>query len=95
MDSDGTVILSHGILTGGSALTREFARKYGKPCLHLHLDMTKTTIKEAADLLNGWVSNYRIKVVNVAGPRARKDENIYCVTREVLEAAFFGGRDNG
>jgi hypothetical protein len=57
--------------------------------------MDKTTIKEAADLLNGWVSNYGIKVLNIAGPRAHKDDNIYRVTREVLEAAFFGGRDNG
>ena len=32
MDSDGTLIFSHGPLTGGSALTEKLARKYNKAC---------------------------------------------------------------
>jgi hypothetical protein len=35
MDSDGTVIFSHGKLTGGSALTAQLAEKHSKPILHL------------------------------------------------------------
>lgn len=34
-DSDGTLILTHGELTGGSKLTREYAHKHHKPCLHV------------------------------------------------------------
>jgi len=31
MDSDGTLIISHGELSGGSEFTRKMAEKHGKP----------------------------------------------------------------
>ena len=34
-DSDTTLILSHGELSGGSALTRDLALELGKPVKHL------------------------------------------------------------
>jgi len=37
LDSDGILILSHGLLTGGSALTREFAKQHRKPWIHILL----------------------------------------------------------
>jgi len=86
IDSDGTVIISHGYLTGGSALTKEFAIRHEKPCLHL--DMSMTSIDEAAGLLNLWIGENDLKVLNVAGPRAGKDQKIYGVTIDVLEAAL-------
>src|SRR5436309_5940772 len=36
-DSEATLILSHGPLAGGSALTRRLARQYGRPCLVINL----------------------------------------------------------
>ena len=86
IDSDGTVIISHGFLTGGSALTKEFAIRHEKPCLHL--DMNNTSIDEAAGLLNLWISEHQLKVLNVAGARAGKDPEIYTMTRNILNAAF-------
>lgn len=35
IDSDGTLILSHGKLTGRSALTVKMAMKHGRPYLHV------------------------------------------------------------
>lgn len=35
VDSDGTVIFTHGRLSGGSDLTRKFAIKHGKPWVHV------------------------------------------------------------
>ena len=35
--ADRTVIVSHGFLTGGSALTREFAKQHDKPWIHLEV----------------------------------------------------------
>jgi len=40
LDSDGTLIVSHGLLTGGSALTTSFAELHKKPWIHIDLDMT-------------------------------------------------------
>jgi hypothetical protein len=93
IDSDGTVIVSHGDLTGGSALTQTFTIKHHKP--RLHLDMDNTTIKEAADSLNNWIRKNNIKILNVAGSRTSKDNNIYHVTREILEAAFIKEKSRG
>jgi hypothetical protein len=91
IDSDGTIIVSHGKLTGGSALTQTFAIKHHKLCLHL--DMDNTTITEAADSLNNWIRKNKIKILNVAGPRANKDNKIYQVIRDILEAAFIKDKE--
>jgi hypothetical protein len=92
IDSDGTAIVSHGDMTGGSALTQTFTIKHHKP--RLHLDMDNTTIKEAADSLNNWIGKNNIKILNVAGSRTSKDNNIYHVTREILEAAFINDKNH-
>jgi hypothetical protein len=93
IDSDGTVIVSHGKLTGGSALTQTFAIKHHKP--RLHLDINKTTIAEAADSLNNWIEKNNIKILNVAGSRASKDNKIYQVTRDILETTFIKDKSHG
>ena len=49
IDSDGTLIISRGRLTGGSAFTVEMARKH-KPAW-LHLDMEKFSVEQAAQIL--------------------------------------------
>jgi hypothetical protein len=86
MDSNGTLIVSHGRLTGGSGLTSEMAKKHGRPCLHL--DMGRTTVDEAAQRLREWIAENRIEVLNVAGPRQSKDPDIYDTALEVLHATF-------
>ena len=85
VDSDGTVILSHGKLTGGSLLTRKKAISHGKPILHL--DMSKMSVDEAVGLLMAFVDENGIEVLNVAGSRASKDSEIYGKTFEVVEGA--------
>jgi len=83
LDSDGTVIISHGFLTGGSALTREFAIQHQKNWIHL--DMKVLTVENAAETLISWLIENEIKVLNVAGPRAGKDPMIYTITSRLLK----------
>ena len=40
LDSDGTLIVPHGKITGGTALTRKLAVKHAKPWLHIDLYKT-------------------------------------------------------
>lgn len=82
LDSHGTLIFSHGDLTGGSALTRELANVHGKPCLHL--DLHQVTALDAAGQVVEWVAQNRIEVLNVAGPRASRDRQIYDDVKRVL-----------
>jgi len=85
-DSDGTVILSHGELSGGSKLTRDLAKEYHRPYLHIDIDNTPQFI--AATQLNDWIIENGIKILNVAGPRASNDPDIYKDTLHILESAL-------
>jgi hypothetical protein len=88
IDSNGTVIISHGKLTGrsGSVYTAEMARKHGRP--RLHLNMVKLSIEQAAQVLRSWIAENKIEVLNVAGPRQSEDPRIYDTTLEILQAAL-------
>jgi len=86
LDSDGTLIVSHGMLAGGSAVTKYLASMHHKPCLHIDLDTL--SIEEAAFLIKSWTNYHDMRVLNVAGPRASKDPEIYQATLKLLEAAF-------
>lgn len=87
IDSGGTLIISHGKLTGGSHYTREMAIQHNRPWLHI--DLNKTIAFQAAKKLRTWIAEKKIKVLNVAGPRASKDPDIYKVTADILETAFY------
>jgi hypothetical protein len=85
-DSDGTVILSHGALAGGSALTAEAARDMGRPCLHL--DLHVRGIEAAAAALRAWLESNSVARLNVAGPRASEDPTIFDDAVTVLRLAL-------
>ena len=86
-ESDGTLILSHDRLTGGSEYTEQWVRKYGKPMVNI--DLTRVTPFDTAVLINDWIVNYDIKVMNVAGPRASKDSKIYQSVLDIIESVLF------
>lgn len=87
LDSDGTLIVSHGRLTGGSALTRELAKRHNRPCIHV--DMEDTDMDDAANQVKAWIERKYIQVLNVAGPRASKDPKIYDTTMALLETVWY------
>ncbi|MBW2571411.1 MAG: putative molybdenum carrier protein, partial [Deltaproteobacteria bacterium] len=87
VDSDGTLIISHGKLPGGSDYTREMALFHNRPWLHI--DLNKTNSFQAAGKIKSWIAENDIKVLNVAGPRASKDPLIYQATADILETVFY------
>lgn len=82
MDGDGTLVVSFGPLTGGSALTESLALKHDRPCLILDLELVP--VKEAIDALEKWMKKYGIKTLNVAGPRASGEPRIYEAVYKLL-----------
>lgn len=86
LDSDGTVIFTHGKLTGGSLLTEKKAIQHGKPVIHL--DMDEIVSEVAVDLLSTFILENRVQVLNVAGSRASKDPDIYGKTFQVIEKSL-------
>lgn len=87
-DSDGTVVITIGIPTGGSALTLELAGRHGKPVLHL--DLAEQDDAEAAEDLELWRQVRGIDVVNVAGPRESTRPGIGERVAAVLALAWGG-----
>ncbi|MFW6039786.1 MAG: putative molybdenum carrier protein [Gemmatimonadota bacterium] len=81
-DSDGTLILSRGRLTGGSKYTAEVAARLGRPWLHL--DLAAVTVPEAARSAREWIDARDVGTLNVAGPRASKDPGLYELARRLL-----------
>ncbi|RJR34464.1 MAG: hypothetical protein C4576_26345 [Desulfobacteraceae bacterium] len=82
IDSDGTLIISHGKLAGGSAVAKALAAKHRKPCLHI--DLHEIEYSEAARAAANWIDAREIRVLNVAGPRASEDPDIYEDTKKLL-----------
>jgi len=83
LDSEGTLIVSHGKLNGGSALTRKLAGKHKRPCIHIDID--RLSIADAVETIKEWIAHNAIHILNVAGPRASKDPDIYNSTTKILE----------
>jgi len=89
IDSDGTLIFTHGELSGGSALTEKLAQKHGKPFLHINLNQ-KPEFQATVDITH-WLGINRIEILNVAGSRASHDPKIYESTTSILEAVLYLG----
>ncbi len=83
LDSDATLIVTQGPLTGGSRLTWVLALRHAKACLHV--DLEGTTPSGAALEVREWISRHGVKTLNVAGPRASNDPRVYGLVTELLE----------
>lgn len=78
-DSDGTLIISTQPLTGGTALTRKLARELDKPLL-----IVEPTGLFLSELIEQWLKDHKIRVLNVAGPRESTSPGIARQTRDIL-----------
>ena len=81
-DADGTLVVSHGHLTGGSLLTWQIAVENGRPSLHI--DFNRNDHDSALKMVREWIYSCNIEVLNVAGPRHSSDPAIYDCTRRLL-----------
>jgi hypothetical protein len=77
--SDGTLVLTCGSPTGGTAYTITCAQRHGKP--YYVVDLT-----QLADVLSTrqWLRSASIRVLNVAGPRHSESPEGYGLAYEFL-----------
>lgn len=71
-DSDGTLVIYYGAPEGGTTRTIEYCRQLRKPCYHLNALWYSPN--QALDKLSHFIQEHEIAVLNVAGPRASKQE---------------------
>lgn len=72
IDSDATLVLYGSILEGGTLKTFMFAGTLGQPCLKIRL-----THPGRLERVREWLVSNRVRTLNVAGPRASKEPEIY------------------
>jgi len=90
--SDGTVIISHGNLTGGADYSQKMTEKHNRPCLHI--DLSRTPAFMASSEINTWIIENDIEIMNVTGSRASEDSDIYKDTVYIIEGAILLGLVN-
>ena len=94
LDSEGTLILCRGALSGGTKLTRELAKTSKRPVFIVdlkHVDLKHVDSKQdgedpesaVQDVLR-WLRDHEISVLNVAGPRESQQPGIALAAHEFL-----------
>jgi hypothetical protein len=66
-DSDGSIIIYPGKLSGGTEQAVRFCQELKRP--HVLIDASKVSAEDAAKLIADFVRDHEIKILNVAGPR--------------------------
>ncbi len=77
-----TLIISSGSPVGGTAFTVQMAQAMQRPCLCL--DLSRYTMGESRAILGRWLEAIVPVRLNVAGPRASEDGEIYQKTLDLL-----------
>jgi hypothetical protein len=85
-DSDGTMVITRGTPTGGSAFTLQIARHFEKPVLHINLE--RESVDRASLRIGEWIQEVRPAILNIAGPRDSEDRKIYELTQTLLDRTF-------
>ena len=83
-DSDGTVIIYPGKLSGGTEQTVHFCVEQQRP--HELIDSSNVSTEKAAQLIADFVRTNKIDVLNVAGPRQSEWAKGYDYTMSIFEA---------
>lgn len=79
LDSDATLILYRGRLSGGTELTRRLAQQHRRPYLVVDLDGSP----DAAEVRR-WLEQQQVGTLNVAGPRESQSPGIGAIAREFV-----------
>jgi len=82
-DSDATLILACGELSGGTALTARLAQRYGRP-----LRVRCMREEPEIDQFLAWVDEHGVRRLNLAGPREAAGGGVYAPASRFLRPLF-------
>lgn len=86
IDSDGTLIIYSGRISGGTAETITAAHEHHKPLLLINAADERPS--NAAIQLHDFVNKQKLSCLNVAGPRASQWPEGYAFTLAILHAFY-------
>lgn len=83
LDSDGTLVLYSSTLQGGTLMTSRYAINQNKPCLKIRLSHPGKPAR-----VYDWLAKHQIETLNIAGPRASKEPEVYDKACDYLRRIF-------
>ena len=86
LGADGTLLVTRGAPTGGSALTAALARRHDR--VLLHVDLARERECDAVGKVREWLKTRSIGCLNVAGPRESGCPGIAQEVRSLLVRAL-------
>ncbi len=88
LEADGTLIVFHRTLDGGTDLTRAECDRRGRPWLGI--DASGTSPAEAVARAAAFIDEHEIRTLNVAGPRASKWAGAHAYALNVISQLLSG-----
>lgn len=86
LSSDATVVFTFRKAGRGSLLTLKLAKQANKPTLHIDLDQHSDA--ESILILEKWLTEIHPAILNIAGSRESKAEDIYLRVYKILNSVL-------
>jgi len=83
IDSDGTVILTHGQLIIGTKIIKHLANQNNKP--NLYIDLTECSINHAISSIRKWMASNEIETVYFTGSKPVGESKIYEEATRIIQ----------
>ena len=83
IDSDATAILTHGSLTIGLKIVKDFAGKHNRP--YLHVDLNENPLNLASALIRKWMINNQLETIYFTGTKTTRGTSIIKEVIQIIE----------
>ena len=83
LDSDATAILTHGSLTIGLKMVKDFAEKHNRP--YLHVNLNENPLNLASALIRKWMINNQLETIYFTGSKSIGGSNINQEVIQIIE----------
>ncbi len=81
--SDATAIITHGSLTIGLKIVRDYAEKHKRP--YLHVNLNENPLNKASALIRKWMINNELEAVYFTGSKSTRGSNINQEVIQIIE----------
>jgi len=85
-ESDATLLISYGNLTGDLAFIEDIAAKLSRASLHINL--LKTPGLKGAKIISAWVKKHQIETLNIEGTPAESFDRMKDAVSDMIEKAY-------
>lgn len=82
--ADAAAIITHGSLTIGLTMVKDYAEKHGRP--YLHIDLNENPLHKASALIRKWMINNELETVYFTGSKSTGGSTINQEVIRIIES---------